>query len=102
MTIEMIVHDEMPNMSAAKRKVMEDFEVDVQWLSMSVDVDLDYSQELLEAIVDLWVTIRGHALTRQLMEEYKLATKKGTKKRKGLRKNLKKESEEEPQAKRKK
>ena len=41
--------------------------------------------ELLHAIVDLWITIRGYALTSSWSEQYKLANKKNVKKSKSLR-----------------
>lgn len=44
--------------------------------------------ELLHAIVDLWITTRGFALTSSWLEQYKLANKKNVKKSKSLRKGL--------------
>ena len=105
-TIELIITNNIPNMAEAKRKVLDDSEVDVKWLSLSVDVDNEHKQELLAAIVDLWISSRGNSVTRHYMELYKKAKKKGTKRKKGLRKDMKakarKKEEEEPPPKKKK
>ena len=39
-------------------------------------------------LVDMWVTMRGFALTSKWMEEYKLEKEKALKKSKSLRKEL--------------
>jgi hypothetical protein len=66
---------------------------DVEWnwtlLSQCIDTESN-AIELLEAIVTLWVTIRGHSITATWMEVYKVAMKKTTKKNPALRKTLKK------------
>ena len=105
-TMELIITNNIPNMAEAKKRVLDDSEVDVKWLSLSVDVDDEYRQELLGAVVDLWISSRGNSVTRHYMELYKKAKKKGTKRKKGLRKDMKakavKKSEEEPPSKKKK
>ena len=44
-------------------------------------------------IIEMWVTIRGFALTSHWMEQYKQATREEVKKKKSLRKDLKKKNE---------
>ena len=46
------------------------------------------ASELLNLIVEYWVTVRGFALTSMLLEEYKRATVTNVKKTKGFRKYL--------------
>ena len=58
-----------------------------------MNVEEEYAQELLQIIVEMWVTIRGFSLTSHWMEQYKQATREELKK-KSLRKDLKKKSEE--------
>lgn len=58
-------------------------------------VDIEEEQDalkLLRAIIQLWITMRGLALTSTWMETYKQIHKKNTKSSKGLRKSLNKES----------
>ena len=53
---------------------------------MDIDND-DDAQELLRVIVNLWITIRAHALAKSWMECYR-SSKKSKSKAKGLRKSL--------------
>ena len=52
-------------------------------------MDQEEAVKLLTEIVDMWVTMRGFAITSKWMEEYKKAKKKTTKKSKSLRGELK-------------
>ncbi len=71
------------------KTIIDDEDVQFCWSMLSVDIeDEDHSSELLQTIVQLWVTIRGFAITSAWMEEYKRASKKTTKGSKGLRKRL--------------
>ena len=72
--------------------VMEDDDVQFYWTMMTVDLEEEANQELLQGITGLWVTIRGFSFTKSWLQMYQ-ATKhsedaKDTKK-KGLRKKLK-------------
>lgn len=49
-------------------KVSED--PDIPWTLLSTDVDEDDSQELLQVITELWLTVRTHSVTRVWMENY--------------------------------
>ena len=64
---------------------------DVQfcWAILSHEVDdPDDSEELLNEIVKLWVTVRGFSITASWMEAYKRNEKKTVQKSTGLRKRL--------------
>ena len=61
---------------------------------LSVDIDEeDYAQSLLSEMCEIWLSVRGHSLTRCWMKTYKRSKKKGIKKSKALRKDLKKKEE---------
>jgi hypothetical protein len=69
-------------------KAVIDDDVQSYWHMLALyvikDEDVD---ELLHVIVDLWVTMRGFALTSSWLEQYKLANK-NVKKSKSLREGL--------------
>ena len=74
------------------RSIMEGEDVLFLWDMLAVDIrDQDHSSELLELLIELWITTRGFSLASSWLEEYKQANKKGkgTKKSKALRKELK-------------
>lgn len=74
--------------------IKDDSTVQTGWSPLigAIDED-DDAQELLGAIVELWVTIRGHLLTATWLKDYKKATKKSVKKSKRLRKSIKEHSD---------
>ena len=67
-------------------------DVDIHfWSMLSVDIEEEQDAlELLRTIIQLWITIRGFAMTSTWMESYKQVHKKSTKCSKGLRKRLNK------------
>lgn len=69
--------------------IANDRMVQMHWQRVGNSViDDTISQELLKMLVDMWVTMRGFALTSKWMEEYKLEKEKALKKSKSLRKEL--------------
>lgn len=61
--------------------VVEDQEVEFLWTILSVDInDEEDARELLQEIVELWITIRGFSTTSSWLEQYKRAKEKTTKK----------------------
>ena len=99
--IEIEIRDTLPTLlgpnppesqqrDAVVSRVTTTEEIQEQWALLAVDIDDDNdAQELLRVIVNLWITIRAHALAKSWMECYR-STKKSTSKAKGLRKSLKK------------
>lgn len=87
--------DHLRSQSSEKSKdsllkaVIGDEDVQCYWhmLALYITRDEDVA-ELLHTIVDLWITMRGFALTSSWLEQYKLANKKNVKKSKTLRKGL--------------
>lgn len=69
-------------------KIIADEDVQFYWSMVSVDLQHEQSSELLHHITELWVKMRGFALTSAWMEAYKCASQKNTKGKKGLRKQL--------------
>ena len=71
------------------KRIMHNEAVEWNWtlLSQCIDAESD-AIELLEAIVTLWVTVRGFSITATWMEVYKSTTKKTNVKNPGLRKGL--------------
>ena len=63
--------------------VIDDQDMQCYWhmLALYIIKDEDVA-ELLHVIVDLWITMRGFALTSSWLEQYKLANKKNVKKSK--------------------
>lgn len=55
------------------------------WATVSVEMDDDVSDKLLELIIHKWITIRGFSFAKSILELYKLEIKKGIQKKKGLR-----------------
>ena len=58
------------------------------WCMVTVEVDQEEANTLLEIIVNLWITVRGYSFANSWMEMYKQAKKKSTQKSKALRRNL--------------
>ena len=72
--------------------IISDDRVQLKWRPIGVDiVDDEDANELLCRIVEMWITIRGFAITSKWMEDYKCAKAKTLKKSKSLRKELNKE-----------
>ena len=68
--------------------------VQFYWSMQSVDIDAsDDGDELLQAIVKLWATIRGYSLTATWMEQYKRASQHSSSKKRALRKDLRQQPE---------
>ena len=60
------------------------------WATVSLDIATERdSQALLKEMVDLWIKIRGHAMTSMIVELYKRQKAKNTKGAKGIWKQLK-------------
>ena len=71
------------------RAIMDDEKVGQCWSVVAVDIqEEEDSDELLGWIVDMWVTLRGFAVTSHWMEVYKQVKGKSVKKKKSLRKEL--------------
>lgn len=69
--------------------IVQDEIVQQYWWIIAIDIEEEEdSNELLHMLADMWVTMRGFALTSMWMEEYKKATAKAVKKSKSLRKDL--------------
>ena len=72
------------------KSIAENETVLLRWSQLAADViDEDDSHELLQKVVDIWVTTRGFALTSKWMDQYKEAKDKALRKSKSLRKQLK-------------
>ena len=64
-------------------KVIKDDDVQFWWSMVAYDIDdVTENTDLLHIIVDLWITIRGFAITSTWIEQYKLAQKTSVKKSK--------------------
>ena len=72
--------------------VLKDSDVQFLWAIIAVDVSVENEKDLLLAIVQQWVLIRGHSLRHKHMEQHKKTTKgKSTKKQQKGKKALRKE-----------
>lgn len=63
-----------------------DSDVLFNWTLITGDESAD--EDILHAIINLWVTIRGFSFAKSIVEQYRIATKKRTAKSKGLRPKL--------------
>lgn len=72
---------------------MEEEDVQTFWSMLSLDIrDDSQSQEFLQEIVEMWVTMRGFSMTSFWMEQYKRVSHETTQKKTSLRKSLKKKN----------
>ena len=72
------------------KSIGEDEMVQVHWRRVAVDIiDEEDSNYLLYRIVEMWMNMRGFALTSKWMEDYKQAKDKIVKRTMSLRKELK-------------
>ncbi len=70
-------------------KVSNNDNVQFHWTILSQEIDDPHdSEELLNEIVRLWVTVRGFSITASWMESYKKKEKRTVQKSTGLRKCL--------------
>ena len=66
-----------------------DDDIQFCWSVLTEDIeDPDATSQLLDMIVEHWITLRGFSYASSIMEKYKQAQKKNVQKSKGLRKNL--------------
>ena len=73
---------------ALLEEIKENEDVLFYWSMLSIDIySPEDADELLKAVIKLWVTIRGYSLTAAWFEEYKKAHHSSSKK-KALRKDL--------------
>ena len=63
-----------------------DSDVLFNWTLITGDESSD--EELLHAIINLWVTVCGFSFAKSIVEKYRIATRKRTAKSKGLRTKL--------------
>lgn len=73
--------------------MQEDNAVQFHWSLMTMDLDDEESDTLLQEMIKLWLTIRGFSYASALVEEYKRSHNEALKRKKALRKELKKTSE---------
>ena len=103
--IELCVRDQLTSVLASSttqpdqkdkliKAAQEDIDVQFYWSLLSIDLDTStLSDELLEDIIELWLSIRGFSIAGQWVEVYKHKKSKTTKKTKSLRKTLKRQGE---------
>lgn len=76
-------------------QLVKEEDIHLLWSKLCADIeDSDSSCELLTAIIDKWVTIRGFAQVSSWVNDYKAATSEKLKKKKALRKTLAKKDSE--------
>ena len=71
------------------KSICGDDDLQFYWTFVGMDIEDDSNLELLEHIVHLWINIRGFAISKAWMEEYKVALAITTQKKKSLCKQLK-------------
>ena len=82
------LHSSKSSTKSLQDKVIADEDVQFYCSVVSVNLQHEPSSKLLHYITELWVKMRGFALTSARMEAYKRASQKNTKGKKGLRKQL--------------
>lgn len=81
-------------------KLLRNEDIHTLWSKLCTDIeDSDSSCELLTAIIEKWVTLRGFAQVSSWVDDYKAATALKLKKKNALRKALAKEKSSEPKRK---
>ena len=69
--------------------IKEDDDVQFQWVMVPCGMEEEVSNNILESIIDLYVTVRGFSFASSILERYKKAEKKATQKAKTLRQSTK-------------
>ena len=77
------------NKDGLLQQIKVDEDVLFAWSLLTLYISDHDSNMLLRAISELWITIRGFAITSQLLEEYKQAAYLSLKGKRSLRKELK-------------
>lgn len=68
--------------------ILEDEDLLSDWYDLSSQLSRDKASALLKEVINLWMTIRGHAFAKQMLEQYKTGKGKLTKKSASLRGQL--------------
>ena len=75
---------------AVMEEVAADYDIQFQWCLLSTDInEEDASQELLQKVIELWLTIRGFSTAGAYVEYYKQCKERTLKKSTSLRHSLK-------------
>lgn len=70
-------------------KIKEDDDVQFHWVMLACRMEEEVSENILDSIVYLYITVRGFSFASSVLERYKKETKKGTQKAKTLRQSTK-------------
>ena len=70
------------------KAIMADEDVLFEWCTLAADAEDVYANDLLQRIVELYVTVRGYAYATSCVETYKRLQKQTLQKGKGIRKEL--------------
>ena len=69
--------------------ILKDDKLFSDWHDLSSELPQEKASILLREVITLWMTIRGHAFAKQMLEQYKIDKGKGTVKSASLRRQLK-------------
>ena len=69
-------------------EIVIDDDIQFYWSMICVDLDSHVREQLLQQIVQVWVTIRGFSTAGAFIEQYKRVTKKSTKNQPAYAKDL--------------
>ena len=70
-------------------EIKEDNDVQFQWVMLSCGMEEEVSDNVLDGIIYLYVTVRGFSFASSILERYKKEERKGTQKAKTLRQSIK-------------
>lgn len=85
--------DHLKSKESLIQAISSDKDVLSTWNTLAVDIsDENQANELLNLLIEQWITIRGFSLTATWLEQYKKASKQSTKKWKALRKEVARKS----------
>ena len=85
----MLQADSTSAVKEVTKAVIDDDEVQFKWTLLSTVIEsTEEAQQLLQEIVQLWITVRGYSIAASWMETYKQVTKQTKQKSTGLRKHL--------------
>ena len=74
---------------AVHAHILKDGRLLSHWYDLSSQLPHEKASILLKEVITLWMTIRGHAFAKQMLEQYKTDKGKGTAKSASLRGQLK-------------
>ena len=83
-----LIGSKSSSLQVLAQTVIEEIDVQFHWSLITQELSVTEEIELLQELIQLWITIRGFSFASSWLELYKEATKSNVQKSTGLRKHL--------------